>query len=148
TLEQWGLDYESLSSVNAGLVMVRISGYGQTGPYRHRPGFGVIGEAMGGLRYVTGTPDRPPSRVGVSIGDTLSALYGVIGAMFAPATHRWRRTTVVRSASNGSMAKSRHGHAPVRRTKCWRRWTKPMCRRRRSIRFAISWPTRTMPRAQ
>ena len=83
TLEQWGLGYESLSNVNPGLVMVRISGYGQTGPYRHRPGFGVIGEAMGGLRYVTGTPDRPPSRVGVSIGDTLSALYGVIGAMFA-----------------------------------------------------------------
>jgi formyl-CoA transferase len=63
--------------------MVRISGYGQTGPYRERPGFGVIGEAVGGLRYVTGTPDRPPSRVGVSIGDTLSALYGVIGAMMA-----------------------------------------------------------------
>jgi crotonobetainyl-CoA:carnitine CoA-transferase CaiB-like acyl-CoA transferase len=89
TLEQWGLGYEALSSVNRGLVMVRISGYGQTGPYRHRPGFGVIGEAMGGLRYVTGTPDRPPSRVGVSIGDTLSALYGVIGAMFAiEARHR------------------------------------------------------------
>ena len=63
--------------------MVRISGYGQTGPYRERPGFGVIGEAMGGLRHVTGTPDRPPSRVGISIGDTLSALYGVIGAMMA-----------------------------------------------------------------
>jgi Predicted acyl-CoA transferases/carnitine dehydratase len=63
--------------------MVRISGYGQTGPYHERPGFGVIGEAMGGLRHVTGTPDRPPARVGVSIGDTLSALYGVIGAMFA-----------------------------------------------------------------
>ena len=96
TLEQWGLDYESLSSVNAGLVMVRISGYGQTGPYRHRPGFGVIGEAMGGLRYVTGTPDRPPSRVGVSIGDTLSALYGVIGAMFAiEARHRTGKGQVV-----------------------------------------------------
>jgi crotonobetainyl-CoA:carnitine CoA-transferase CaiB-like acyl-CoA transferase len=63
--------------------MLRISGYGQTGPYTDRPGFGVIGEAMGGLRHVTGTPDRPPARVGVSIGDTLSALYGVIGAMFA-----------------------------------------------------------------
>ena len=83
TLEAWGLGYEALSAVNPGLVMVRISGYGQSGPYRHRPGFGVIGEAMGGLRHVTGTPDRPPSRVGVSIGDTLSALYGVIGAMFA-----------------------------------------------------------------
>ena len=63
--------------------MVRISGYGQTGPYRERPGFGVIGEAMGGLRHVTGTPDRPPSRTGISIGDTLSALYGVIGALMA-----------------------------------------------------------------
>jgi crotonobetainyl-CoA:carnitine CoA-transferase CaiB-like acyl-CoA transferase len=83
TLEAWGLGYDVLSAENPGLVMVRISGYGQTGPYRERPGFGVIGEAMGGLRYVTGTPDRPPSRVGVSIGDTLSALYGVIGALLA-----------------------------------------------------------------
>ena len=83
TLEGWNLSYESLAADNPGLVMVRISGYGQTGPYRERPGFGVIGEALGGLRYVTGTPDRPPSRVGVSIGDTLSALYGVIGAMMA-----------------------------------------------------------------
>jgi crotonobetainyl-CoA:carnitine CoA-transferase CaiB-like acyl-CoA transferase len=83
TLEGWNLSYESLAAANPGLVMVRISGYGQTGPYRERPGFGVIGEAVGGLRHVTGTPDRPPSRVGVSIGDTLSALYGVIGAMMA-----------------------------------------------------------------
>ncbi|HLX30721.1 MAG TPA: CoA transferase [Casimicrobiaceae bacterium] len=83
TLEGWNLSYESLSEANPGLVMVRISGYGQTGPYRERPGFGVIGEALGGLRYVTGTPDRPPSRVGVSIGDTLSALYGVIGGLMA-----------------------------------------------------------------
>jgi crotonobetainyl-CoA:carnitine CoA-transferase CaiB-like acyl-CoA transferase len=83
TLEDWGLGYDVLSADNPGLVMVRISGYGQSGPYRERPGFGVIGEAMGGLRYVTGTPDRPPSRVGVSIGDTLSALYGVIGALLA-----------------------------------------------------------------
>ena len=83
TLEAWGLSHASLAAKNPGLVMVRISGYGQTGPYHERPGFGVIGEAMGGLRHVTGTPDRPPSRVGVSIGDTLSALYGVIGAMFA-----------------------------------------------------------------
>jgi crotonobetainyl-CoA:carnitine CoA-transferase CaiB-like acyl-CoA transferase len=83
TLEGWGMDYDTLARANPGLVLVRISGYGQTGPYHERPGFGVIGEAMGGLRYVTGTPDRPPSRTGVSIGDTLSALYGVIGAMFA-----------------------------------------------------------------
>ncbi|MFO1324946.1 MAG: CaiB/BaiF CoA-transferase family protein [Burkholderiales bacterium] len=83
TLEDWGLGYDALARANPGLVMVRISGYGQTGPYHERPGFGVIGEAMGGLRYVTGTPDRPPARTGISIGDTLSALYGVIGAMFA-----------------------------------------------------------------
>ena len=90
TLESWGLGYEALSAANPGLIMVRISGYGQNGPYSERPGFGVIGEAMGGLRYVTGTPDRPPSRTGISIGDTLAALYGVIGAMFA-LEHR-RRT--------------------------------------------------------
>ncbi len=89
TLEDWGLGYEGLAAKNPGLIMVRISGYGQDGPYHQRPGFGVIGEAMGGLRHVTGTPDRPPSRVGVSIGDTLSALYGVIGAMVA-LEHRHR----------------------------------------------------------
>jgi crotonobetainyl-CoA:carnitine CoA-transferase CaiB-like acyl-CoA transferase len=83
TLEAWGMGYDELARDNPGLVMVRVSGYGQTGPYRERPGFGVIGEAMGGLRHVTGTPDRPPSRVGVSIGDTLSALYGIIGALLA-----------------------------------------------------------------
>ena len=83
TLEGWGLGYETIAAANPGLIMVRISGYGQTGPYRERPGFGVIGEAMGGLRHVTGTPDRPPSRTGISIGDTLSALYGVIGALMA-----------------------------------------------------------------
>ncbi|HSN46434.1 MAG TPA: CoA transferase [Casimicrobiaceae bacterium] len=83
TMEGWGLGYDALSAANPRLIMVRISGYGQTGPYRERPGFGVIGEAVGGLRHVTGTPDRPPSRVGVSIGDTLSALYGVIGALTA-----------------------------------------------------------------
>jgi crotonobetainyl-CoA:carnitine CoA-transferase CaiB-like acyl-CoA transferase len=83
TLEAWGLGYESIAATHPGLIMVRISGYGQTGPYRERPGFGVIGEAMGGLRHVTGTPDRPPARTGISIGDTLSALYGVIGALTA-----------------------------------------------------------------
>jgi crotonobetainyl-CoA:carnitine CoA-transferase CaiB-like acyl-CoA transferase len=83
TLEAWGLGFDAIAATNPGLIMVRISGYGQTGPYRERPGFGVIGEAMGGLRHVTGTPDRPPSRTGISIGDTLSALYGVIGALMA-----------------------------------------------------------------
>ncbi|KAA0017948.1 CoA transferase [Salinicola corii] len=83
TLEKWGLGWEALSERNPGLIMVRISGYGQTGPYRDRPGFGVIGEAMGGLRYLSGHPDQPSVRVGISIGDSLSALYGVIGALLA-----------------------------------------------------------------
>ncbi|WP_264297422.1 CaiB/BaiF CoA transferase family protein [Salinicola avicenniae] len=83
TLEKWGLGWEALSARNPRLIMVRISGYGQTGPYRDRPGFGVIGEAMGGLRYLSGHPEQPSVRVGVSLGDSLSALYGVIGALLA-----------------------------------------------------------------
>ena len=83
TLEGWGLGWESLRALNPGLVMLRISGYGQTGPYRDQPGFGVIGEALGGLRHLTGEPGRVPVRVGVSIGDTLAALHGVIGVMMA-----------------------------------------------------------------
>ncbi len=83
TLEKWGLGWEQLSAINPKLVMVRISGYGQTGPYSQRPGFAAIAECMGGLRHVTGFPDRPPVRVGVSLGDTLASLYGVIGALLA-----------------------------------------------------------------
>jgi len=82
-LEAWHLGWDELSEVNPNLIMVRISGYGQTGPYRERPGFAAIAESMGGLRYVTGYPDRPPVRAGVSIGDTLAGLYGVIGALLA-----------------------------------------------------------------
>ncbi|MGH8701253.1 MAG: CaiB/BaiF CoA transferase family protein [Burkholderiales bacterium] len=82
-MEKWGLGWERLSTLNPGLVMVRLSGFGQTGPYRDRPGFGAIGESMGGMRYVTGYPDRPPVRVGVSIGDSIAALHGVIGALMA-----------------------------------------------------------------
>jgi formyl-CoA transferase len=82
-MEKWGLGWDALSKVNPGLIMVRLSGFGQTGPYRDRPGFGAIGEAMGGMRYVTGFPDRPPVRVGVSIGDSIAALHGVIGALMA-----------------------------------------------------------------
>lgn len=82
-LEKWNLGWEALSDLNPRLIMVRLSGYGQTGPYRDRPGFGAIGESMGGLRYVTGYPDRPPVRVGVSLGDALAAMYGVIGALMA-----------------------------------------------------------------
>jgi formyl-CoA transferase len=83
TLEKWGLGWDALSSANPGLVMVRLSGYGQDGPYSDRAGFGAIGEAMGGLRYVTGHPDRPPVRVGISLGDAIASLYGAIGALMA-----------------------------------------------------------------
>ncbi len=83
TMERWGLGYEDLSEINPGLVMVRVSGYGQTGPYRERAGFGAIGESMGGIRHVTGFPDRPPPRVGVSLGDSLAATFGALGAVTA-----------------------------------------------------------------
>ena len=83
TLEGWGLGYEALSQQNPGLIMLRISGYGQSGPYRDLPGFGAIGEAMGGLRHLTGEPGRVPVRCGVSIGDTLAALHGTIGVLTA-----------------------------------------------------------------
>lgn len=83
TLESWGMSYEQLSKLNPGLIMLRISGYGQTGPYRDMPGFGMIGEAMGGLRHLTGEPGRVPVRCGISIGDTLAALHGVIGVLTA-----------------------------------------------------------------
>jgi len=83
TLEGWGMGWDALSQLNPGLVMLRISGYGQTGPYRDLPGFGMIGEAMGGLRHLTGEPGRVPVRCGVSIGDTLAALHGVIGILTA-----------------------------------------------------------------
>lgn len=83
TLEKWGIGWEALSRTNPGLIMVRISGYGQSGPYRERPGFAAIAECMGGLRYVSGFPDRPPVRVGVSLGDTLAGLYGTLGALLA-----------------------------------------------------------------
>jgi formyl-CoA transferase len=99
TMEKWGLGYDALSAENPRLIMVRVSGFGQTGPYAHRAGFGVIGEAMGGLRYVVGTPDAPPSRVGISLGDTLAATYAALGATIAlHARARTGRGQVVDSA--------------------------------------------------
>lgn len=83
TLEKWGMGYDVLSARNPGLIMLRISGYGQDGPYRDLPGFAVVAEAMGGLRHLMGEPDRPPVRAGVSLGDTLAALHGVIGVLLA-----------------------------------------------------------------
>ena len=83
TMERWGMGYEELSEVNPGLVMVRVSGYGQTGPYRDQAGFGAIGEAMGGIRHVTGFPDQAPPRAGISLGDSLAATFGALGALTA-----------------------------------------------------------------
>jgi formyl-CoA transferase len=83
TMEKWGLGYEVLSAINPRLIMIRVSGYGQTGPYAHRAGFGAIGEAMGGLRYVVGDPGSPPSRMGISIGDSLAATFASVGALAA-----------------------------------------------------------------
>ncbi len=82
-LEAWGLGWDTLHALNPRLIMMRISGYGQTGPYRNKPGFGVVAEAMAGLRHLSGEPGRPPARVGVSIGDTLAVLHGVIGILMA-----------------------------------------------------------------
>jgi len=90
TLERWGLGYEQLTADNAGLVLVRISGFGQDGPYSRRAGYAAVGEAMGGLRALTGYPDRPPVRVGISLGDSLTGLMGALGALAA--LHERQRT--------------------------------------------------------
>ncbi|MBS0412033.1 MAG: CoA transferase, partial [Proteobacteria bacterium] len=90
SMEKWGLTYETLSAANPGLVMARVSGFGQTGPYAKRAGYGLIGEAMGGLRHITGEPDRPPARAGISIGDSLAATHAVMGIMMA--LHARQRT--------------------------------------------------------
>jgi crotonobetainyl-CoA:carnitine CoA-transferase CaiB-like acyl-CoA transferase len=83
TMEKWGMAPDALHAENPGLIIARMSGYGQTGPYSDRAGFGGIGEAMGGWRYIVGEPDRPPSRMGISIGDTLTATYGCMGVLAA-----------------------------------------------------------------
>jgi succinyl-CoA---D-citramalate CoA-transferase len=82
-MEEWGLTYEALAAVNPGVVMVRVSGFGQTGPYAHRAGFGAVGEAMGGLRYIVGDPDGPPVRTGIAVGDALAGMFGAYGALSA-----------------------------------------------------------------
>jgi formyl-CoA transferase len=99
TMEKWGLGPDELQAANPRLIIVRVSGYGQTGPYSSRAGFGGIGEAMGGWRYIVGDPDRPPSRMGVSIGDSLAATYGCMGALAAlHARERTGRGQIVDSA--------------------------------------------------
>ena len=89
TLEKWGLGYDDLKAVNSKIILVRVSGYGQTGPYAQRAGYAAIGEAMGGMRYLSGYPDRRPSRTGLSLGDTITALYAMVGAL-AALQHRQR----------------------------------------------------------
>ncbi|MEZ5475580.1 MAG: CaiB/BaiF CoA-transferase family protein [Steroidobacteraceae bacterium] len=83
TMEKWGCGYDVLAKINPGLIMIRVSGFGQTGPYSRQAGFGAIGEAMGGLRYVVGDPSTPPSRMGISIGDELAAVHAALGALSA-----------------------------------------------------------------
>ncbi|OZE43143.1 MULTISPECIES: CaiB/BaiF CoA-transferase family protein [unclassified Rhodococcus (in: high G+C Gram-positive bacteria)] len=90
TLERWGLGYEDLRTLDPRLIMARVTGYGQDGPYSPRAGFGSIGEAMGGIRYVTGNPDLPPSRAGISLGDSLAAVFATIGVLTA--VHHRERT--------------------------------------------------------
>lgn len=99
TLEKWGLGFDALAGINPGLIMVRVSGFGQTGPYAQRAGYGSVGEAMGGIRYLAGDPSLPPSRVGLSIGDSLAATFACVGAL-AALHHRERtgRGQVVDSA--------------------------------------------------
>ena len=91
-LERWGLDYPALSSVNPRIVVVHISGFGQTGPLAGQAGFGSVGEAMGGIRHTTGSPDRPPSRAGISLGDALASVFGVVGTLSALLAARERGT--------------------------------------------------------
>ena len=83
TMEKWDLGYEDLKKINPKIIMIRVSGYGQTGPYSKRPGYASVGEAMGGVRYLMGDPDRKPSRAGISLGDTLAATYATVGALAA-----------------------------------------------------------------
>jgi crotonobetainyl-CoA:carnitine CoA-transferase CaiB-like acyl-CoA transferase len=99
-LEKWGVGFDQLRALNPATIMVRLSGYGQTGPMRDKPGFGAIGESMGGIRYVSGHPDRPPVRIGISIGDSIAALHGVIGALMAL---RHRDATGGRGKGEGQM---------------------------------------------
>ncbi|WP_019874085.1 CaiB/BaiF CoA transferase family protein [Sporichthya polymorpha] len=107
TLERWGLDPAELQEVRPDLIVARVSGYGQTGPYARRAGFGSIGEAMGGIRHVTGEPDRPPSRVGVSLGDALAGVFAAYGVAMS-LVHRER----TRAATSGMP--SSNGHGPPR----------------------------------
>ena len=106
TLERWGLGYEQLREINPGVIVVHVSGFGQTGPCAEQAGFGSVAEAVGGIRYTTGDPSVPPARSGVSLGDSLAALFAVIGAM-AALTERSRSGAARRSTSRSTRPCSR-----------------------------------------
>lgn len=113
-LESWGLGYEALSACNPGLIMVRISGYGQTGPYRERPGYGAICEAVSGLRHLTGDPDRPPSRTATSLTDYITGLYATLGAMLAlEVRHKTGKGQIIDAALYESAFSFMEPHVPA-----------------------------------
>ncbi len=114
TLERWGLGYDELSAVNPGVILVRISGYGQDGPYSQRPGYGVVCEAFSGIREVTGDPDRPPARVAVSMTDYITGLYGAFGATMAMLDrHRTGRGQVIDAALYEAAFSFMEAHIPA-----------------------------------
>ena len=142
TLEKWGMAPEALHVLNPHLIIVRVSGYGQTGPYADRAGFGLVGEAMGGWRYLVGEPDRPPARMGLSIGDTLAATFGCMGALAAlHAREKTGRGQVVDSALYEAVLQVTESLLPdlVRAATCARARDQscPESRRRTRIRAAM-----------
>jgi len=113
-MEAWGLGYDALSALNAGLIMIRISGYGQTGPYSQRPGYGVICEAVSGLRHLTGDPDRPPGRIATSTTDYITGLYAAFGAMLAlEVRHRTGKGQVIDAALYEAAFSFMEPHVPA-----------------------------------
>ncbi len=120
TIEKWGLGPEALHAINPGLVIVRISGFGQAGPYSSRPGFASVGEAMGGLRYINGFPDQPPPRAGISLGDTLTGMFAVQGCLMAlTGATPWVAVVARWWMPRSPKAASPSWKAPCRSTKSW-----------------------------
>jgi len=130
TMERWGLGPDALSEINPRLVVIRVSGYGQNGPYAKRAGYGAIGEAMGGLRYVVGDPSTPPSRMGISIGDTLAATFACLGGLMA--LHEVARTVGVADQPCGVSAQRAYT-AWRNSASTWASWRRTASARRRLV---------------